>query len=56
MDNVICTLHLGYVERGQLEAYLCQQFERVLAFAGGNPIDVVNPEVLEERSRVKGEG
>jgi hypothetical protein len=28
----------------RFEAYLCRQFERVLAFAGGNPIDVVNPE------------
>ena len=53
MDNVICTPHLGYVERGQLEAYLCQQFERVLAFASGNPIDVVNPEVLAGLRRLR---
>jgi D-3-phosphoglycerate dehydrogenase len=46
MDHAICTPHLGYVERDQLEAYLCQQFERVLAFAAGKPIDVVNPQVL----------
>ena len=38
------TPHLGYVERDQLDAYLDRQFERVLALAGGNPIDVVNPE------------
>ncbi len=46
MDNVICTPHLGYVEQDSYELYLGTAFEQVLAFAAGNPIDVVNPEAL----------
>ena len=39
----VCTPHLSYVGRDQREAYLAQQFERVLAFANGNPVGLVNP-------------
>ncbi len=46
MDNVICTPHLGYVERDQLERYYADQFGRVLAFARGSPVDVANPQAL----------
>jgi D-3-phosphoglycerate dehydrogenase / 2-oxoglutarate reductase len=44
MDNVVCTPHLGYVERDQLDRYFNDQFERVFAFERGNAINVVNPE------------
>jgi D-3-phosphoglycerate dehydrogenase len=43
LDNVVCTPHLGYVERDQLERYFADQFERVLAYAAGKPYGVVNP-------------
>jgi D-3-phosphoglycerate dehydrogenase / 2-oxoglutarate reductase len=46
LDNVVCTPHLGYVERDQLENYFSDQFERVLAFAAGKPRGVVNQPVL----------
>ena len=46
LDNVVCTPHLGYVERDQLENYFSDQFERVLAFAAGKPCGVVNRDVL----------
>ncbi len=46
MDNVVCTPHLGYVERDQLERYYADQFSRVLAFERGSPVDVANPQVL----------
>jgi D-3-phosphoglycerate dehydrogenase len=46
MDNVVCTPHLGYVERDQLERYYGDQFARVLAFAAGKPLDVANPQAL----------
>lgn len=46
MDNVVCTPHLGYVERDQLDRYFADQFARVLAFERGEPADVVNPEAL----------
>jgi len=44
MNNVTCTPHLGYVERDQLEQYYADQFDMVLAFAGGGPIHVFNPD------------
>lgn len=44
MDNVVCTPHLGYTERDQMESYFDAQFERILAFERGAPVDVVNPE------------
>lgn len=47
LDNVVCTPHLGYVERDQLENYFSDQFERVLAFAAGKPRGVVNPAALQ---------
>ena len=46
MDNVVCTPHLGYVERDGLEAMFGTIFDQMLAYANGTPINVVNPEVL----------
>lgn len=45
MDNAVCTPHLGYVEKDSYELYFEQAFDQVLAFAAGNPIRVVNPEI-----------
>jgi D-3-phosphoglycerate dehydrogenase / 2-oxoglutarate reductase len=49
MDNVVCTPHLGYVERDGLEAQFTTIFDQILAYASGKPINVVNPAVLEKR-------
>jgi D-3-phosphoglycerate dehydrogenase / 2-oxoglutarate reductase len=49
MDNVVCTPHLGYVERDAYESQFTSSFDQVLAFAAGKPINVVNPEALEVR-------
>ncbi len=46
MDNVVCTPHLGYVERDALEGMFTTIFDQVLAYAAGTPINVVNPEAL----------
>src|SRR5204862_6564950 len=46
MDNVVCTPHLGYVERGGLETMFSTIFDQILAYANGKPINVVNPEGL----------
>src|SRR5213594_1283699 len=46
IDNVICTPHLGYVERDGLETMFSAVFDQILAYASGKPINVVNPEVL----------
>lgn len=49
MDNVVCTPHLGYFERDQLDRYYADQFRRILAFEQGEPVDVVNPEARGKR-------
>lgn len=49
MDNVVCTPHLGYVERNGLETQFSTIFDQILAYLAGTPINVVNPEVLERR-------
>jgi D-3-phosphoglycerate dehydrogenase len=49
MDNVLCTPHLGYVERDGLEAMFTTIFDQILAYASGTPINVVNPDVLAGR-------
>jgi D-3-phosphoglycerate dehydrogenase len=49
-DNAVCTPHLGYVERGQLEIMFSKIFEQILAYANGAPINVVNPEALDARA------
>lgn len=46
MDNVVCTPHLGYVERGAYETQFTEIFDQILAYHAGRPIHVVNPSVL----------
>jgi D-3-phosphoglycerate dehydrogenase len=46
MDNVVCTPHLGYVERDGYESAFASSFDQILAFAAGRPVNVVNPEAL----------
>lgn len=46
LDNALCTPHLGYVERDSYELYFGEAFDQVNAFAGGSPVNVVNPEAL----------
>jgi D-3-phosphoglycerate dehydrogenase len=49
LDNVICTPHIGYVSRDEYEIQFTDVFDQIVAYAGGNPINVVNPEVLSRR-------
>ena len=49
MDNVVCTPHLGYVERDSYEAQFAGIFEQILAYQAGAPIHVVNPKALREK-------
>ena len=46
MPNVICTPHIGYVTREEYELQFTDIFDQVKAYAVGNPINVVNPDVL----------
>ncbi len=47
MDNVVCTPHLGYVEKDSYEALFGAAFDQLLAFAAGDLINVANPEALK---------
>jgi len=49
LDNLVCTPHLGYVERGGLETMFGTMFDQILAYAAGLPINVVNPAALDRR-------
>jgi D-3-phosphoglycerate dehydrogenase / 2-oxoglutarate reductase len=48
MENAVCTPHLGYVEWDSYEQYFGTAFDQILAFAAGDPINVVNPEALKQ--------
>lgn len=50
MGNVICTPHLGYVERQQYEGMYGDQIDRLFSYLEGNPAFLVNPEVLTAKS------
>ena len=47
MDNVVCTPHLGYVEKDSYESLFAAAFDQLLAFAAGNRVNVANPEALK---------
>lgn len=44
--TVVCTPHLGYVERNGYELYFGKAFENVVNFINGNPTNIANPELL----------
>ena len=46
LDNVVSTPHIGYVTRDEYEIQFSDVFDQILAYAGGHPINVVNPAVL----------
>lgn len=50
MSNVVCTPHLGYVERNGYELYFEKAFENVVNFINGTPTNIANPEVLAQQA------
>ena len=48
MPNVVCTPHIGYVTKEEYNIQFNDIFDQVVAFAAGNPINVVNPDVLKK--------
>jgi len=46
MPNVLCTPHLGYVEKNSYELYFDAAFRNLLAYGSGSPANIANPEVL----------
>jgi D-3-phosphoglycerate dehydrogenase len=51
MDNVVCTPHIGYVSRDEYEIQFAEIFDQITAYFEGQPINVVNPEVLGEEAK-----
>src|SRR5687767_3030740 len=49
MENVVCTPHLGYVDRDGYESAFSSIFDQVLAFAAGKPVNVVNPDAIAKK-------
>ena len=49
LDNVVCTPHIGYVERDGYESQFSEIFDQITAYLAGKPTNVVNPEVLESK-------
>jgi D-3-phosphoglycerate dehydrogenase / 2-oxoglutarate reductase len=47
MDTVVCTPHIGYVTRDEYELQFSEVFDQIVSFAGGAPLNVVNPAVLD---------
>src|ERR1700761_35264 len=51
MDNVVATPHIGYVSRDEYEIQFTDIFDQIVSFAAGQPINVVNPDVLSHRRK-----
>jgi D-3-phosphoglycerate dehydrogenase / 2-oxoglutarate reductase len=48
LDNVVCTPHIGYVTRDEYELQFSDIFGQIVAYAAGDPINVVNPDALQK--------
>ena len=48
IEKVVCTphTHIGYVTREEYEIQFSDIFDQIIAYYSGEPINVVNPEVL----------
>jgi len=49
LDNALCTPHTAWLEQDTYEMYFGEAFDNILAFIGGSPVNVVNPEVLVKK-------
>jgi D-3-phosphoglycerate dehydrogenase len=49
MDNVVATPHVGYVSRDEYEIQFTDIFDQIVSYAAGQPINVVNPDVMGQR-------
>ena len=55
LPNTLITPHLGYVTGESYRAFYGGVVENIRAFASGEPVRVINPEVLES-SQLRGPG
>ena len=49
LDNALCTPHSAWIEQDTYELYFGEAFDQVIAFAAGNPVNLINREVLTRR-------
>jgi D-3-phosphoglycerate dehydrogenase len=49
--NILCTPHIGYVEKDTYEHYFGFAIEQALAWERGEPLNLLNPDVWEQRRR-----
>src|SRR5215510_6164487 len=49
--QVVATPHIGYVTHEEFETQFTDIFDQIVAFAGGRPINVVNPDVVMAAGR-----
>jgi D-3-phosphoglycerate dehydrogenase len=49
MSNVVCTPHIGYVTRDEYEIQFTDIFDQIVAYARGEPTNVVNPGAIGRR-------
>ncbi len=52
MENVICTPHIGYVERESYENYFGLAFHNILSYAHGEVINAINTQALKIYRRI----
>ena len=50
-EHIVATPHIGYVSREEYEVQFTDIFDQIIAYAAGTPINVVNPDVLQQRKR-----
>ncbi|MEM9676538.1 MAG: D-2-hydroxyacid dehydrogenase family protein [Pseudomonadota bacterium] len=48
MPNVVCTPHIGYVSREEYETQFADIFDQITAYAQGEPIHMINPQVWSQ--------
>jgi len=46
LPNAVCTPHIGYVTHQEYQLQFTDIFRQITAYAAGQPINVVNPDVL----------
>jgi D-3-phosphoglycerate dehydrogenase len=47
MPNVVCTPHIGYVTKEEYQTHFIEIFDQIIAYQAGQPINVINPDVLK---------
>ncbi len=49
--NFLGTPHIGYITEDELEEIFSETYDQILAYIAGNPINMINPEALDQRTK-----